>query len=298
MRRKIQRISKRNISWFQTAFAVKGSVIDKVLPRVILIGLVGFFITILYTKNIPVALPILAGIIPNIVIGLLLVFRTNTAYERFWEGQKLWGSITNTSRNLAREITISIPTSDNKSEIEKQEVVNLITCFAYSAKDQMRGESIDNLSKVISREYFQKINQSHKPALHCIFLIQTYLQKQFELGVIDSITISHIKGLLNNLVDSLGGCERILKTPIPLAYSIHLKQLLIIYCLSLPFQFVGILVWWTIPVVMLVSFTLFGIEEIGIEIENPFGNDKNDLPLDDICQNIKNYIAELSEGSI
>lgn len=89
------------------------------------------------------------------------------------------------------------------------------------------------------------------------------------------------------------GCQRILKTPIPLAYAIHLKQLLLLYCLFLPFQFVKELKIWTGPIVTLISFTVFGIEAIGIEIENPFGYDANDLPLDTICASIKRNIEDL-----
>ena len=91
----------------------------------------------------------------------------------------------------------------------------------------------------------------------------------------------------------MGGCERILKTPMPLAYAIHLKQLLLIYCLLLPFQMVDKLGFWTGAIVALISFTLFGIEEIGLEIENPFGYDANDLPLDAICNTMKRNIEDL-----
>lgn len=98
---------------------------------------------------------------------------------------------------------------------------------------------------------------------------------------------------LDGLVNSLGGCERILKTPMPLAYSIHLKQLLLLYCLALPFQMVASVGWATPLLVGLISFAVFGIEEIGIEIENPFGNDANDLPLDAICRTMVQNIEEL-----
>jgi putative membrane protein len=92
---------------------------------------------------------------------------------------------------------------------------------------------------------------------------------------------------MNGLVDCLTGFERILRTPIPLAYSIHLSQTVWAYCLALPFQLVDALGWVTIPMVCIASFTLFGIESIGGEIENPFGYDTNDLPLDDFCEVIK-----------
>jgi putative membrane protein len=98
---------------------------------------------------------------------------------------------------------------------------------------------------------------------------------------------------VNNLLEALTTCERISSTPIPLAYAIYLKRLLLIYCLSLPFQVVNTLHWWTSPVAIILSFVLLGIEEIGTEIENPFGDDANDLPLEEICTTILNNIEDL-----
>jgi putative membrane protein len=125
------------------------------------------------------------------------------------------------------------------------------------------------------------------------FWISNYLQKQYEQNHLNSYQLASLFKLLDTMVDVLGGCERILKTPIPLAYSIHLKQLLLIYCLTLPFQIVMELTWWTAPIVSVISFAVFGIEEIGIEIENPFGHDPNDLALDAICRTMAANIDEL-----
>jgi putative membrane protein len=125
------------------------------------------------------------------------------------------------------------------------------------------------------------------------FWIGDYLQEQYELKCISNYQLTALHRLLDSMVDSLGSCERILKTPMPLAYSIHLKQLLLIYCLSLPFQMVNDFLWFTGPIVALISFTLFGIEEIGSEIENPFGYDANDLPLDSICATMLRNIEDL-----
>jgi putative membrane protein len=119
------------------------------------------------------------------------------------------------------------------------------------------------------------------------------MHEQYERNCLDVYQLTGMNQLLNSMIDVLGGCERILKTPIPLAYAIHLKQLLLLYCLALPFQMVKDLSWGTGLVVALISFTLFGIEEIGIEIENPFGHDANDLPLDNICAAMQRNIDDL-----
>jgi putative membrane protein len=102
-----------------------------------------------------------------------------------------------------------------------------------------------------------------------------------------------MNSLVNDLLEALTTCERILETPIPLAYAIYLKRLLLIYCFSLPFQIVLTLHWWTSPIAIILSFVLLGIEEIGTEIENPFGEDANDLPLEEICATILNNIEDL-----
>ncbi|MCY7283116.1 MAG: hypothetical protein LH679_06670, partial [Cyanobacteria bacterium CAN_BIN43] len=135
--------------------------------------------------------------------------------------------------------------------------------------------------------------QMNNPPLEVAFWIGDYLQLQYQRDRLNIHQLTAMHKLLDILVDAIGGCERILKTPMPMAYSIHLKQLLLLYCLSLPFQMVGQLGWWTAPVVVLISFTLFGIEEIGIEIENPFGHDQNDLPLDAICLTMRRNIDDL-----
>ncbi|MGB3612837.1 MAG: bestrophin family ion channel, partial [Elainellaceae cyanobacterium] len=133
---------------------------------------------------------------------------------------------------------------------------------------------------------------AHVP-LQIAFWIGDYLQVQYQRDRLPLYQLHGMQELLNKLVDVLGGSERILKTPIPSAYAIHLKQLLLIYCSVLPFLVVDTWGVWTGLVTGIVSFTVFGIEEIGVEIENPFGHDPNDLPLNAICQTIVQNMEEL-----
>jgi len=280
--------------WFRTAFQLQGSVIPSILGRTIICGLFGVLLSAFDYFKYPVALPTLASLIPNIVLGLLLVFRTNTAYERFWEGRKLWGTIVNTTRNLARHIWIVVPASKPEERAGKVAALKLLVAFAIATKHYLRQEALDaDVEKLIAPARFRKLQTMNHPPLEIAFWIGDYLQSHYSRQQFDSYQLTAMQTLLNGLVDCLGGCERILKTPMPLAYSIHLKQLLLLYCLSLPFQTVGQLGWWTGAVVALISFTLFGIEEIGIEIENPFGHDANDLPLDVICATIACNIEDL-----
>ncbi len=271
-----------------------GSVIPRIFGRVLWCGAFGLFISILYFYKIPVSAKSLGGVIPSIVLGLLLVFRTNTAYERFWEGRKAWGSIVNNVRNLARLICVAIDETEPQHRHEKEQALKLLVAFAVATKLHLRSQpASERLAELVSPLQFEKLQTANNPPLETIFWISDYLQAKHEQLQISLFQMNELQGLLNNLVDMLGTCERILRTPMPLAYAIHLKQLLVLFCLLLPFQVVDELKWWTAPAVAVVSFTLFGIEAIGVEIENPFGTDPNDLPLDKICETIEQNIDDL-----
>ena len=285
---------RKKFHWLQLALTVRGSVIPAVFAQVLFCGGFGLLISVLFDWKIPLSFKSLGAVVPSIVLALLLVFRTNTAYERFWEGRKAWGQIVNTIRNLARQILIAIPTPESDDRNQKINVLNLLPAFAIALKLHLRSDPIDselaNLLSPAQIEHLQKID--HIP-LAITFWISEYLENQYRQGKLDRHQLVNAIELLNKIADTIGICERILKTPIPLAYAVHLKQLVLIYCLLLPFQLVADLQWWTGPVVALISFTLFGIEEIGMEIENPFGRDYNDLPLDSICATIERNVNEL-----
>jgi putative membrane protein len=283
-----------NYQWFQGALQTSGSVIPKIFLRVVICGALGFLVSALYFQGFPVSLDGISHIVPSIVLGLLLVFRTNTAYERFWEGRKLWGSIINTTRNLSRKIWVFVAESTPLDRARKVEVLRLLVAFAVATKLHLRQEPLnDEIASLVSPQQYNKLQSMNHPPLELAFWINDYLDAQHDRGNLNTYEMIAIVQLLNQLVDYLGACERILKTPMPLAYSIHLKQLLLLYCFLLPFEIVSELGWLTSIVTALTSFTLLGIEEIGLEIENPFGRDPNDLPLDTICDTMRRNIEDL-----
>lgn len=290
-----QLMHREKYHWFRLAFQYKGSVVPAILNRVLYCGLFGVFISILHYFRYPVFQPILGNVIPSIVLGLLLVFRTNTAYDRFWEGRKCWGSLINNVRNLARQIWLTVEECEPKDRTNKILNMRLLVAFAVATKLHLRGESVNKeLEALMSSYKYFTLKTMHNPPLEIAFWIGDYLQQQYKCARLNVYQLTAMQELLSKMVNDLGGCERILKTPIPLAYAIHLKQLLLIYCLLLPFQLVNNLGWWTGAIVALISFTLLGIEEIGIQIENPFGYDSNDLPLDAICQTMLLNIEDLT----
>ncbi|WP_392531713.1 bestrophin family protein [Nostoc sp. C117] len=282
------------LKWINTTLQLKGSVTRKIYKHILWSGAFGFLISILYHFKQPVSQPILGSVIPSIVLGLLLVFRTNTAYERFWEGRKCWGSLVNNIRNLARQIWVSVDEISPDDKENKIMALNLLVAFAVATKLHLRGEPVNSeLQELMPSTKYLQLKIMNNPPIELAFWIGDYLQQQYNRNCLNSYQLTSLQELLNNLVDNLGACERILKTPMPLAYAIHLKQLLILYCFLLPFQIVQSLGWWTGLVAALVGFTVFGIEAIGLEIENPFGYDANDLPLDAICKTMKRNIDDL-----
>ncbi|OCQ88962.1 hypothetical protein BCD64_04255 [Nostoc sp. MBR 210] len=282
------------IRWFQMAFQLKGSVVSSIYQRVLWCGLFGFIISVLHYLGWPVSKPMIGTILPSLVLGLLLVFRTNTAYERFWEGRRCWGNLVNTTRNLARQVWVTINEKFPEDRDKKIATLRLIIAFSFATKLHLRGERENQeLKQLMSNARYNELSTIENLPLEVAFWISDYLQEQYNRDCLHTYQLINLQELLNILVDNLGSCERILKTPMPLAYAIHLKQLLLVYCCLLPLQIVDTLGWWTGFMVAVVSFTLFGVEAIGLEIENPFGYDDNDLPLDAICNTIKNNIEDL-----
>jgi putative membrane protein len=177
---------------------------------------------------------------------------------------------------------------------KKIAVLRLLVAFAIVTRLYLRGEPVNaELQELMPSSQYSKLKTVDSPPLEIILLIGEYIQQQFDRKTMQPPQVVPLQQSINMLVDSWIGCERILKTPMPLAYAIHLKQLVFLFCVLLPFQIVGQIGWLTGPTLAVVSFTLFGIEKIGIEIENPFGYDPNDLPLDGICNNLRQSIEDI-----
>ena len=290
----------QKLNWFQVLLRVERSIIPVIYPWVLFCGLYGFLISLLNYFGFPIAFPEKSGVTTNAVLSfnigltLLLVFRTNTAHERFWEGRRLWGALVNTVRNSARGIWIVVKEQEPKDRVEKEAMLRLLVAFAFAMKLHLRTEPLDDeLASLMSEVQYFKLKDTNHPPLQIAFWLGDYLQHQHERALLNIYQLDSLHKYVDDLVDILGGCERILKTPLPLIYTMTLRQLVLVYCLILPLDIVTDLNWWTGLITAFVSFTLLSIEQIGSEIEEPFGHDANDLPLNGICHTMLRNVEEL-----
>ncbi|MBW4572641.1 MAG: hypothetical protein KME31_33080 [Tolypothrix carrinoi HA7290-LM1] len=288
------------LHWFQVVLRLESSVLSVILPCVIVCGVYGFLVSLLHYFGVTIAFPEGNRVLTNAVLSfnvglsLLLVFRTNTAHDRFWEGRKLWGALVNTVRNLAHSIYIVVKEQSPKDRVEKEAILRLVVAFTVAIKLHLRSEPLDGqLASLMSEFQYCKLKETNHPPLQIAFWIRDYLQYQHDQNCLNIYQLTALHKLLDDMIDILGGCERILKTPLPLIYAIKLRQLVVIYCLILPLEIVRNLTWWTGLVIAFVSFTLLSIEQIGSEIEEPFGHDPNDLPLNAICNTMLRNVEEL-----
>jgi putative membrane protein len=221
------------------------------------------------------------------VLSLLLVFRTNTAYDRWWEGRKKWGELVNNSRNLA--IKISALTDD--PEI-RDYFKRMISNYVFAMKEHLReGVKLEELD-LTEKEKKELSQFEHKPN----YIAQKMYAKLHAMKQSGKLTEENyivIDVNLKTFSDIIGACERIKNTPIPYSYSMFLKKFIFIYVTTLPLAFVNTFGYYSSLVSIFVFYVLVSMEILAEEIEDPFGKDDNDLPTDDLCQKIKANVSEV-----
>ena len=224
------------------------------------------------------------------VISFLLVFRTNTAYERWWEGRKLWGALTNNSRNLAMKLSAMLP----KDAPERSFFRQTIPMYAEALKNHLRSEQTAlELFDGLPTEIQQKIDlEKHIPNQIAALMIRQ-VHQLFEEKSISGEQLLFLNPELQSYTEICGACERIKNTPIPYSYSVFIKKFIIFYIATLPFGFVFSLGYLVVPIVGFVFYVLASLELIAEEIEEPFGADENDLPLGKMARGIHLHIHEL-----
>jgi putative membrane protein len=233
-----------------------------------------------YIKNIT----IMHGML-GFVISLLLVFRTNTAYDRWWEGRKLWGSLVNNSRNLTIKLSVILQEKSDRNYFRKMIPGYASILHKHLNDSDTSKQLFDDIDLEINHHQ-HKPNQVAKMLFHKIN--DLYNSKKIT-G--DQLIILNTE--IQSFTEICGACERIKNTPIPYSYSAFLKKFIFFYVMTLPFGYSFSLGYYVVPVVVFIFYVLASLELIAEEIEDPFGTDENDLPTLKIAQNIKRHVEEL-----
>jgi len=226
----------------------------------------------------------------GIVLGLFLVFRINSAYDRWWEGRKLWGSMVNSTRNFALKLSAYLDQNDTEN---RNWFSMMIPNFVTASKEHLRkGVQLSEL-EAVDDQFLDKLKaRNHKPnAISGI--MYSKVNELYKAGKLTGDQFFNLDKELKDFIDIIGACERIKNTPIPYSYSMYIKKFVFTYIITLPFGFVTTFKYVTIPAVLLIAFVLLSVELISEEIEDPFGRDVNDLPTDELSRKIRENIREI-----
>jgi putative membrane protein len=279
--------------WRSHLLDIKGSMVRQISHRVLLCVAWSALVVYVHKYHVNLAVSDKAHTLIGVALGLLLVVRTNASYDRFWEGRKQWGSIINETRNLGRAASVLLADAPDLLRT----LLGWTTAFPYAAMHSLRGsEGLGPAADWLPAEDVAKTLQ----APHLPLAVSLRLSEQLAEGRRRGLLSDYAQMTLDNnvqlLIDYLGSCERIHRTPLPFAYVVHLRRALIVYCFTLPFAVVEAFGWAAIPATLFLAYTLYGMEEIGVQIEDPFGVDDNDLPLERFCAVIEdNLLALLPE---
>jgi ion channel-forming bestrophin family protein len=232
----------------------------------------------------------------GLALSIFLGFRNNTSYDRFWEGRRLWGALVNVSRSFARQCQLYIGTRESSADAAadarvvsvQRELVHRTIAYVHALRMHLRdGVEWEQLATYLPPAEIQQLRRHLNVPYAILSGTSHWLRGAWHAGHIESIHLPALDQSLNQFLDIQGGCERIKSTPIPHSYIVLMHGIVAFYCFGLPFGLLDLVHEWTPLVVLVVSYAFLGLDAVGDEIENPFGQDDNDLPLSSISTTIE-----------
>lgn len=282
--------------WFSVFILNKSDTARKLSPLILFVIIYSLAIAFIevhwlhvteksWLKNIPVMHTLL-----GFAISMLLVFRTNTAYDRWWEGRKLWGSLVNNSRNLAIKLATMLDVEDTATRMFFRKSIPL---YAQALKRHLQAESTRTM--LDEKEHPELANMDHNKHLpnQIAGAMFKRINELYKAGKLTGDQLIVLNNELSSFTDICGACERIKNTPIPYSYSAFIKKFIFVYIITLPLGYAVILGYYVAPIVAFIFYVLASLELVAEEIEDPFGTDSNDLPMQKMADNIQKHVGEI-----
>jgi putative membrane protein len=302
MKNSIQLHSNKDESpgFLRGALMWRGSVTPRIFPSLLLMTCYCVLIVALDQYWRPLShLAVTPFEYTGVVLGLVLVFRTNTGHERWWEARKLWGGINNQSRNLVIQAVnySEVLNIGPQESLWRKEIVKWTIAFSFAARESLRNsKNLDDLTDLLSQHELETLKAAGHMPLFVASKIASLLQQARLSHHIDGFVFEKLEGQRILLIDHIGACERILKTPMPLVYAIKARRFILIFLILLPFSLIESLGFSAVFIFFLVAYPLLSLDRIGIELQNPFNTKSlSHLPLHTICDSIKLHCLALLE---
>ncbi|EEH92949.1 hypothetical protein DW203_00755 [Citrobacter portucalensis] len=279
--------------WLRLIFVWHGSVLSKIFSRLLLNFLLSIAVIIMlpwYTM-LGIKFTLAPFSILGVAIAIFLGFRNNACYSRYVEARHLWGQLMIASRSLLREVKTTLP-----DDAELGQFVRLQIAFAHCLRMTLRrNPQAEPLTKYLSEKDLQTIFAAQSPANRILLLMGEWLAVRRRDGQLSDILFHSLNNRLNDMSAVLAGCERIANTPVPFAYTLILHRTVYLFCIMLPFALVVDLHYMTPFISVLISYTFISLDALAEELEDPFGTENNDLPLDAICNAIEIDLLQMND---
>lgn len=287
-------IIRPNQHWFTRLFAWHGSVVSKIYSRLLLNLALSIVLLWVYPwyETLHVQITLAPFSLLGIAIAIFLGFRNSASWARYSEARQLWGSLLITSRSLMRDVA----TLFTWQPAVRESLKRLLLTFCYCLNYTLRHKPIDEaVRQRLAEPLVSPVLASQTPCNRLLLAMGEIFADQRHKGNISDILWHSLNEHLNQLSVILGGCERIANTPMPFAYSLILHRTVYAFCTLLPFALVNELHWLTPLVSVFISYTFISLDTLAEELEDPFGTEDNDLPLDALCNTIEIELCQMTD---
>ena len=286
---------ERNTFWSEI-FTLHNSVTPGIKWRITIFGIVATWVWAFgsYTSYIPTS-DVAPYELIGVALAVLLMIRTNSGYDRWYEGRKLWGGIVNQSRNLAQIGLVYGP----RDAGWRDEFVRWVAAFSHACRHSLRGENdVHDMRDVLDDRSLRELRRSQHLPLYVSNRLARLLHEAVDRNELDQFAFMQAEQQRNLLIDHIGACERILKTPLAASLSVKIRRFLFLYLMALPFGLYDKVGVATPLIVMLVAYPLLSLDQISVELQNPFSKRRlSHLPLEDICMTIQNNLMSLLDAA-